>query len=45
MDPKNIEVKLSKVYKSTLENEIKLKKYLHERFHTRLNPGRKGNTK
>jgi hypothetical protein len=40
-----VNVKLSKVYKSTLENEIKLKKYLNERYYTRLNPGSQRNTK
>lgn len=30
--PKNIEVRLSKVYKTSLENEQKLKTYLHERY-------------
>jgi hypothetical protein len=42
---KHIKIKLSKVYKSTLENEIKLKKYLDERYYTRLNPSRQRNPK
>jgi len=29
---KTIEVKLSKVYKKTVDNEKKLKTYLHERY-------------
>jgi hypothetical protein len=40
-----VKIKLSKAYKSTEENEIKLRKYLNERYYTRLNPGSKRNTK
>ena len=32
--PKGMEIKLAKVYKSSLVNEHKLKVYLHERQHS-----------
>jgi hypothetical protein len=32
MTPREVNVKLSKTYKSSLENEQKLKKYLNERY-------------
>jgi hypothetical protein len=35
MDKKKIEVRLAKAYKSTLENEKKLKTYINERHSNR----------
>ena len=33
---KQVEVKLSKTYKSSLANERKLKEYLHERYFSQM---------
>lgn len=42
---KKLEVKLSKIYKSSVENEEKLKQYLEKRYFTRLAPNHRPNTK
>lgn len=42
---KKLEIKLSKIYKSSIENEERLKQYLEKRYFTRVSLNHRPSTK